>query len=111
MLHGFIAQHGEEIISLARAKMVKRNGPRPTTNELEHGVPMFLRGLQDRLRNREDPTSGQIGASATLYGGELLAAGLTIGQVVHGYGDVCQSVTGLAGGGGASRSIPRTSRP
>ena len=34
--------------------------------------------------------------SALLHGGELRKAGFTLAQVVHGYGDVCQAVTGLA---------------
>ncbi len=33
---------------------------------------------------------------ATAHGGNLQRTGFTIGQVVHGYGDVCQSVTELA---------------
>jgi signal transduction histidine kinase len=38
----------------------------------------------------------QIGASAGRHGLDLLRMGLTIGQVVHDYGDVCQTVTELA---------------
>jgi signal transduction histidine kinase len=36
-----------------------------------------------------------IGESATRHGSDLLRAGLTIGQVVHDYGDVCQTITEL----------------
>ena len=35
--------------------------------------------------------------SATLHGHDLLRNGFTVAQVVHGYGDVCQVVTELAG--------------
>jgi signal transduction histidine kinase len=38
----------------------------------------------------------QIGTSAGRNGRELLGAGLTVGQVVHEYGAVCQSITELA---------------
>ena len=33
---------------------------------------------------------------AALHAGDLLKQGFTVGQVVHDYGDVCQSVTELA---------------
>ncbi len=38
----------------------------------------------------------EISASATLHGRELLSEGFSIEQVVHDYGDLCQSVTDLA---------------
>lgn len=94
MLHQFIQEHADLIAARAQAKMALRTAPRPTPSEL-HGVPLFLRELLLRLRDREDPGAAQIAASASLYGGELLAAGFSIGQVVLGYGDVCQAVTGL----------------
>ena len=34
--------------------------------------------------------------TAALHGAELLAKGYTVDQVVHGYGDICQSITELA---------------
>jgi len=37
-----------------------------------------------------------IGRAAALHGTELLRLGYTVDQVVHDYGDVCQSVTALA---------------
>ena len=37
-----------------------------------------------------------MGASATEHGASLFFDGFTVGQVVHDYGDVCQSVTDLA---------------
>jgi signal transduction histidine kinase len=37
-----------------------------------------------------------IGIAALKHGGELLQKGFSVGQVVHDYGDLCQSVTELA---------------
>ena len=37
-----------------------------------------------------------IGTSAALHGHDLLIKGLSVSQVVHEYGDVCQSITELA---------------
>jgi hypothetical protein len=34
--------------------------------------------------------------SAVLHGRDLLMQGFTVSQVVHDYGDVCQSITDLA---------------
>jgi hypothetical protein len=40
--------------------------------------------------------SSEISESALLHGQDLLQQGFTVSQVVHDYGDVCQSVTELA---------------
>jgi signal transduction histidine kinase len=37
-----------------------------------------------------------MGLAATIHGGELLNHGFSVDQVVHAYGDVCQSITDLA---------------
>jgi signal transduction histidine kinase len=67
---------------------------------MENGVPLFLDQLADTLRREQQtsarPTSAEMTGSALLHGGELRKAGFTLGQVVHGYGDVCQAITGLA---------------
>jgi signal transduction histidine kinase len=41
-------------------------------------------------------SSPKIGESAVLHGHDLLRQGFTVSQVVHNYGDVCQSITELA---------------
>jgi hypothetical protein len=74
--------------------------------KLEHGIPLFLSQLCDALGpvaaanalHLVEPThvSGRIAETAALHGHELLRDGFTVGQVVHGYGDVCQVVTELA---------------
>ncbi len=59
------------------------------------GIPRFLDDLVSELR----PGTSRIqvmGATATLHGADLFYNGCTIGQVVHDYGAVCQSVTDLA---------------
>jgi hypothetical protein len=40
--------------------------------------------------------SADIANSALLHGHDLLCRGFTVSQVVHDYGDVCQSITELA---------------
>lgn len=98
MLHEFLTSNRAEIIARSRAKVAKRMAPRPTAEEIENGVPLFLSQLVElllRSAHRKQSTEA-IGASATKHGGELLRKGFTIAQVVHDYGDVCQAVTELA---------------
>jgi signal transduction histidine kinase len=73
--------------------------PKPTDQELTHGVPVFLDQLTAALRFAEASevvSHQQIAHSARLHGSDLFRTGLTIAQVVHGYGDVCQTITSLA---------------
>jgi signal transduction histidine kinase len=95
VLYEFIAANREEIIARTRRKVAARPSPRATQEELHHGVPLFLTQLVETLRLSEDDGAA-IGESASKHGGEQLRRGFTVGQVVHGYGDVCQSVTELA---------------
>ena len=100
MFYEFLALHRTEIIARARAKVGARNASHPPTEELEHGVTLFLAQLTDTLRREQEtselPTSGEMAQSAIRHGGELGQAGFTVAQVVHDYGDVCQAVTELA---------------
>jgi signal transduction histidine kinase len=100
MLHEFLTLHREELITRTRQKVAARDAPWATDAEMENGVPLFLDQLADTLRREQEtaarPTSAEMVESALLHGGALRRAGFTLGQVVHGYGDVCQAVTGLA---------------
>lgn len=95
MLYEFIALNREEIIRRCRAKVATRSAPPPTTAEIDHGVPLFLDQLVGvlRLGLRSSP---EMASSAVLHGSNLLRQGFTVSQVVHDYGDVCQSITELA---------------
>src|SRR5688500_15381607 len=95
VLHEFIEVNREEIIQRCRAKVASRSVPPPTTAEIDHGVPLFLDQLVEVLRLR-NTSSVEISKTAVLHGRDLLLQGLTVSQVVHDYGDVCQSVTELA---------------
>jgi signal transduction histidine kinase len=95
MLHDFITENRSEIIARCRVKVGERPAPRPTQAELRHGVPLFLDQLVEILRLQTN-SSAEIRDSAVLHGDELLRLGFNVGQVVHDYGDICQSVTELA---------------
>ena len=99
MFFEFITLNRDAIIAKTREKVSTRPWPPASTVELENGVPLFLSQLTETLRL--EPTSAPfsptaIGASATRHGGELLALGFTVSQVVHDYGDICQAITEVA---------------
>ena len=95
MLHEFITLNREEIITRCRAKVATRMIPPPSDAEINHGVPLFLNQLVDALRPG-GTSSFAIDQSASAHGHDLLLKGFTVSQVVHDYGDVCQSITELA---------------
>ena len=99
MLDEFIVMKRDTIIARTQARVASRPVPTPTEVELKHGIPLFLDQLGDALRIAKSTTSvdhDQLDKTAGLHGGDLLRMGLTIGQVVHDYGDVCQVITELA---------------
>jgi signal transduction histidine kinase len=95
MLQEFIALNRDEIIRRCRAKVAIRSVPPPTKAEIDHGVPVFLDQLGDAL-SHTPASSIEISNSALQHGHDLLLQGFTVSQVVHDYGDVCQSITDLA---------------
>jgi signal transduction histidine kinase len=95
MLFEFVTLYREEIIRRCRAKVATRSVPPPTAAEIDHGVPLFLDQLVDALRLGQS-SSPEISQTALLHGHDLLLQGFTLSQVVHDYGDVCQSITELA---------------
>ena len=60
---------------------------------------LFLTQLSETLRLEATATpfsSDAIGSTATRHGAEMLAAGFSVSQVVHDYGDICQAITEMA---------------
>jgi len=104
-LQAFIVSHSQEIIDRARSRVKLRMPARSTDAKLENGIPLFLTQLADALAPADGPTLHLVGSydvkritdTAALNGQELFRKGFTVGQVVHGYGDICQVVTELAG--------------
>src|SRR5687768_11435006 len=105
MLHEFLSTNRAELITRCRSKVGSRSSPGETPLELEHGVPRFLEQLVDALRDEEAnpeswsedrPALVESTRTATSDGDELFEQGYTVGEVVHGYGDVCQIITQLA---------------
>jgi len=109
MLHEFLKVNRLELIERCRGKASARRAPLATPPELAHGVPLVLDQLTEMLAEPADtperpaPAAGPLTAAearlndgATRHGNELLRHAFTIDQVVHDYGDLCQSITELA---------------
>jgi hypothetical protein len=106
VLHEFLTSNRLLLISLCKEKAAKRREP-AEAGTIDHGVPLFLQQLVETLQEEQNtpirsddseptPAATPIGRAAALHGAELLRRGFRIDQVVHDYGDVCQSVTALA---------------
>lgn len=113
MLHEFLLKNRGELIERCRAKVKKRAAPEATEDQLDHGVPFFLDQLIKTLSLEQSerpleghkvsgppgggtPVQSELGDMAARHGGELMRRGFTVEQVVHDYGDLCQSVTDMA---------------
>jgi len=108
MLYEFLTTHRNDLIKHCRERVAKRYAPAQVPPVVDHGVPLFLEQLGHTLAAEHattarkesepepSPAATDIGRAATKHGTELLRLGYTVDQVVHHYGDVCQSVTDLA---------------
>jgi signal transduction histidine kinase len=99
MLEEFIRSNRDTIIARTRARVAVRF-PSASGAELVNGIPVFLDQLGVALRLSKQGSGAvdhsEIGLSASRHGNDLRLEGMTIGQVVHEYGDVCQTITELA---------------
>jgi signal transduction histidine kinase len=99
-LREFIASHRDDILARARGRVMTRRDPAATQAELTSALPAFLDQLHEALRKASSGASidhTEIMATAAEHGGQRFVQGLTVDQVVHDYGDLCQIITGLAG--------------
>jgi hypothetical protein len=115
MLHEFLKTNRAQLIERCQAKAAKRAPSNTRPADSQHGIPQFLDQLIEVFRaeqtaealarrrtlvGRGQPSlalvPSNIAGTAAKHGDELRQQGLTIDQVVHDYGDLCQAVTELA---------------
>ena len=112
MLHDFLKNHRSDLIARCRRSAAQRASPEEFGLETKFGIPLFLEQLIDTLEaeymaefGEAEEISGQkggpsrtsqIGSAGLAHGRELSRQGLSVEQVVHEYGDLCQAITGLA---------------
>jgi len=97
MLDAFITENNDEIIARVAKRVASRAGRR-SKDAATSGIPVFLKqlGAALRLADKTDQTDhDEIRKSAGEHGDYLLEAGVDIEEVVHEYGDVCQTITEL----------------
>jgi signal transduction histidine kinase len=112
MIHQFLANNRNLILERCRAISEQRGTLAPVMVRLETALPLLLdqiihalsaeqsshpktRGENtDLLRGGRSPPD--IGQSASESGRALFALGFSVGDVVRGYGDLCQAVTDIA---------------
>ncbi len=98
MLHGFLVQNFDELVSRARAIASARRGFTATASP-DGWVSQLLAQLQDALPRETTPAPlpvAGIGSAATRYARALLERGWPISQVVRDHGAVRQAITELA---------------
>lgn len=113
MMYQFVANNRDELIRRCADKVAQRPSRNATVEQLRNGIPMFLDQLTRTLEAEQEGhieagrkisgASGgdrtalsEMGVSAAAHGTNLLKLGYTVDQVVHDYGDLCQSLTDLA---------------
>jgi signal transduction histidine kinase len=100
MLREFLLQNRGAILERAQGKASKRTLPKADEEDLQ-GIPLFfdqlIEALPRELGEIDRNGSSEIRATATTHGLDLQRRGFSTSQVVHAYGDICQSVTELAG--------------
>jgi signal transduction histidine kinase len=112
VLHEFLTANRSELVERCQIKVAQRLAPKAMGTETFHGIPHFLDQVIKTLqveRTSEPcrsllvsgpadggPALSEIGVTAALHGRELSQHGFTVEQVVHDYGDLCQSIMDLA---------------
>jgi len=99
MLREFVSTHRDEILAQAQERVIERSGSSTPNEDRTQGLPAFLDQLGEALRKRtahETLDHSEIQNSSHDHGHALFRDGLTVDQVVHDYGDLCQVITGIA---------------
>lgn len=104
MLHELIRTNRDSLVERARRKLAARAVPCKSEQEVDAAIGLLLGQLAEALHlAMSDPASylavssrDELVASAAAYGTALLHQGLTLGQIVHYYGDTRLALTELA---------------
>jgi signal transduction histidine kinase len=105
MLYEFIDENRDDILARAQSRVSARNQPPAAASGSPDGLPLFLEQVAAALRRSplvEADAHAALKGSASILGGALFQEGLSVSQVIKGYGDLCQVITGLA----TERTVP-----
>lgn len=108
MLYEFLTTNREVILNLTKEKTLEISESKPSSKELEKGLPVFYDRLITTLTHQAHGGGKQethpYSSSTTRHGKESQRLGYSVSQVVHGYGAICQAITETAQKLGASIS-------
>lgn len=112
MLYEFLKANRAKLIAMCASKAgLRKPAAVPDT---DHGIPMFMDQLIETFRIEQTPAAlarqaagprgrpslvlvpTDIASAASSHGAAMRHSGLTVDQVVRGYGDLCQALTELA---------------
>lgn len=100
LLNEFLLKNRVEIIRTSQSRMISLAALRPTSEQLERGLPIFFDKLVEVMDKHSQVVSTNdevdITDAAALHGKELLRLGYTLTHVVHSYGAMCQAITEVA---------------
>jgi signal transduction histidine kinase len=100
MLHEFLTDNREAILVLTKKKTEEISESRPSSKELEAGLPEFyshlIRVLKEQSLGMPKGNIRSYAPSTNHHGKESLRLGYTLSQVVRGYGVICQAITETA---------------
>lgn len=108
----FLAATRQELIERCREKVALRPRRSGDNKEMEFGITFLSRSTDRNAQGGQEKRPGtepgdfrafgrqtintDMAEGATRHGRELAQKGFTVDQVVHDYGDLCQSITELA---------------
>jgi signal transduction histidine kinase len=99
-LHQLLLDHRSEILAQSEKRVIALAALRPSSDQLELGLPIFFDQLTlilaKKLSDVSTPDENEITLSAGEHGKELLRLGYTLSHVVHAYGAMCQAITEVA---------------
>jgi hypothetical protein len=99
MLHEFLITHRDTIVASALEKLSHRCWPPVSKKEVELGIPLLFTQLCDTLQGQTRRTATSYDAIGSLevhYANALRELELTLVQVVHDYGDICEAIVEVA---------------
>jgi signal transduction histidine kinase len=99
-LDEFLTSKRAEILAASEKRVVALAALRPTSDQLQNGLSLFLDQLIEVLSKNAKSVGTQdeaeISDIASSHGRELLRLGYTLTHVVHSYGAMCQAITEVA---------------
>jgi signal transduction histidine kinase len=92
----FVTNHRKLIERRSRELFLDSPPPKAGVGDIQQGIPILIDQLVDTLRRGDRTSEDEIARVATKSGGLLFARGFTVGELVRGYGTVCEAMTKIA---------------